>query len=324
MAEHEYFGNSTGRRLLEKLKTALGGKANQSEVVRLSKEIADKVGKTGITLGMHSDGKYYIFVDGAPVGTGFELSGNSGDVFGYVDENNNIVLNGNLADGSYSIKYEMEDGSAVDIGVLVLDSNVYYSVTNNLTNCTNSNSDTQVIEGQAYTATITANSGYELKSVTVTMGGADVPISGGSINITNVTGNIVITAVAEEIKVSYTNLATKFQNGKRFNSSGAIVDQADACVVEDYIPFTVGTVVRIKGFGAMDKYTCPLYLSNKTAVNTVGKVNALSSHMDYSYDSTSKVVTITAKNVNNAWIRIAGVLTGTTADVIITVNEPIV
>lgn len=42
MAEHEYFGNSTGRRLLEKLKTALGGKANQSEVDRLSKEKVDK------------------------------------------------------------------------------------------------------------------------------------------------------------------------------------------------------------------------------------------------------------------------------------------
>lgn len=41
MAEHEYFGNSTCRRLLEKLKTALGGKANQSEVDRLSEEIAD-------------------------------------------------------------------------------------------------------------------------------------------------------------------------------------------------------------------------------------------------------------------------------------------
>lgn len=39
-------------------------------------------------------------------------------VFGYVDENNNIILSGNLADGNYSIKYEMEDGSTVDIGQL--------------------------------------------------------------------------------------------------------------------------------------------------------------------------------------------------------------
>ena len=41
-------------------------------------------------------------------------------VFGYVDENNNIVVSGNLAEGSYSVKYEMEDGSTVDIGSLVL------------------------------------------------------------------------------------------------------------------------------------------------------------------------------------------------------------
>ena len=46
------------------------------------------------------------------------LGGNP--VFGYVDENNNIVLSGNVADGTYSVKYEMEDGSTVDIGSLVL------------------------------------------------------------------------------------------------------------------------------------------------------------------------------------------------------------
>lgn len=291
-----------------------------------ARENIGAVTKSGISLGIHSDGLIYVFVDGSPVGDGIELA-TAGDVIGYVDENNNVILTGALADGTYNIKYEMEDGSTVDIGDLVLDTNVYYSVTNALTNCVSNNSATEVIEGESYSATITANEGYELSSVVVTMGGTDISstaVSGGTISIANVTGNIVITAVAEEIKASYTNLATKFQSGKRYNSSGAIVDQADACAVEDYIPFTVGTVVRIKGFGAMDKYTCPLYLSNKTTVNTVGKVNALSSHMDYSYDSTSKVVTITAKNANNAWIRIAGVLTGTTADVIITVNEEIV
>lgn len=41
-------------------------------------------------------------------------------IFGYVDENNTIVLTGNLADGTYSLKYEMEDGSVIDIGELVL------------------------------------------------------------------------------------------------------------------------------------------------------------------------------------------------------------
>lgn len=46
------------------------------------------------------------------------LGGNP--VFGYVDENNNIIVSGNLADGTYSVKYELEDGSTVDIGQLVL------------------------------------------------------------------------------------------------------------------------------------------------------------------------------------------------------------
>lgn len=46
------------------------------------------------------------------------LGGNP--IFGYVDEDNNIIVQGNLADGTYSVKYEMEDGSTVNIGNLVL------------------------------------------------------------------------------------------------------------------------------------------------------------------------------------------------------------
>ena len=136
------------------------------------------------------------------------LGGNP--VFGYVDENNNIIVSGNLADGTYFVKYEMEDGSTVDIGDLVLDTNVYYTVTNTLTNCINSNSATQAVGGGSYSATITANSGYELSSVVVTMGGTNISssaVSGGTITIAEVTGDIVITAVATETVVTptYTN-----------------------------------------------------------------------------------------------------------------------
>lgn len=46
------------------------------------------------------------------------LGGNP--VFGYVDQSNNIIMSGNLANGSYSVKYEMEDGSTIDIGELTL------------------------------------------------------------------------------------------------------------------------------------------------------------------------------------------------------------
>ena len=162
--------------------------------------LAREVPKT-LSLGIASDGLIYLFVNGQPVGTGI-LQGQSGDVFGYVDENNTIVLNGNLADGTYTLKYEMSNGDIVNIGNMVLDSTVYYTVTSNLTNCSISNSAKTVAQGESYSATITASDGYELKSVTVTMGGSAVSVSGGVINIASVTGDIVITAVAEEVKVA--------------------------------------------------------------------------------------------------------------------------
>lgn len=72
-----------------------------------------------------------------------------------------------------------------------------YTVTNNLTNCTNSNTNTNITNGSSYNATITANSGYALDSITVTMGGADVTssvVNDNTISISSVTGDIVITA----------------------------------------------------------------------------------------------------------------------------------
>lgn len=53
-------------------------------------------------------------------------------VVGYVDENNNIVISGNLAGGTYTVKYEMADGSAVDVGELVIDAEVVTPTYTNL------------------------------------------------------------------------------------------------------------------------------------------------------------------------------------------------
>lgn len=40
-------------------------------------------------------------------------------VFGTVDENNNIILTGELVDGTYTLKYEDTDGNLTEIGTLV-------------------------------------------------------------------------------------------------------------------------------------------------------------------------------------------------------------
>lgn len=76
-----------------------------------------------------------------------------------------------------------------------------YAITNTLTHCTTNNTATSIVSGNAYAATITADSGYTLDSVTVTMGGTDISstaVSGGAITIPAVSGAVVITATATE------------------------------------------------------------------------------------------------------------------------------
>lgn len=46
--------------------------------------------------------------------------GASGDVIGTLDDSNNILLSGNLADGTYTLKYENTDGTYTEIGNLVV------------------------------------------------------------------------------------------------------------------------------------------------------------------------------------------------------------
>lgn len=80
---------------------------------------------------------------------------------------------------------------------------VTYTITNTLTNVTNSNAATSVEENAAYTGTLTADTGYTISTVTITMGGVDVTSSAytsatGAINIAAVTGVVVITATATE------------------------------------------------------------------------------------------------------------------------------
>lgn len=63
---------------------------------------------------------------------GTVLDALSGKVIpGYVDGENNIVIMG-LPDGDYTVKYEMEDGSTVEIGDLVLGADVPAPSYNNL------------------------------------------------------------------------------------------------------------------------------------------------------------------------------------------------
>ncbi len=76
-----------------------------------------------------------------------------------------------------------------------------HTITRNLTGCTSSSDLTRITDGGSHTETLTAEQGYELETVTVTMAGADVTAdccAGGTVSIGAVTGNVVITAAAAE------------------------------------------------------------------------------------------------------------------------------
>ena len=106
----------------------------------------------------------------------------------------------------------------------------YQTITKNLTGCTISNTASQVDYGEAYTATIAAESGKTITSVVVKMGGVDITstaytASSGTINITNVTGAVSITAAASAPSVTY-NITRNLTNCASSNTADTIADGA--------------------------------------------------------------------------------------------------
>ena len=144
-------------------------------------------------------------------------------------------------------------------------------ITNNLTNVTNSNGATAVNSGTAYTATLTPDSGMAMQTVTVTMGGVDVTsmvYSNGTISIASVTGNIVITAVAESL---IETIIPQMTNGAYVQPNGTI-SESDTYGYTQKIPVSEGDKV----YGDM--------------TSTSGRVGALSTRFTCAYDSNESVV----------------------------------
>lgn len=159
-----------------------------------------------------------------------------------------------------------------------------YTVTNNLTNVTNSNSATTA--SGYYSATLSAEDGYEI-TVTITMGGvditADVYTEDGTILITEVTGDIIITATAE--------LATAPVLYQLANTPRTV----NADLYED----TGLTFGSDKANGYTKAWTMVAKVKNMTAGNLwcVAGDGALSSYYEYKWNNevANKVAHLTTK-----------------------------
>lgn len=102
----------------------------------------------------------------------------------------------------------------------------YQPITTTLTDCTISNSSVQIEYGEAYTATITPDTGKEMDTITVMMGGVDITasaVSGTTISIAKVTGAVTITATASVPSVTYT-IILNLTNVASSNSKNTIAE----------------------------------------------------------------------------------------------------
>lgn len=105
-----------------------------------------------------------------------------------------------VSNGSCTITATAGSVSAsCEVTVNVQSAIVTYTVANNLTNVSTDNPVTTITENSSYTAVLTPDTDYEFDTVTVTMGGVDVTsdvYANGTIIISAVTGNVIITAIA--------------------------------------------------------------------------------------------------------------------------------
>lgn len=166
--------------------------------------------------------------------------------------------------------------------------NRYWEVTNNLTNCTTSNESVQTIKGAAYTATITASTGYVMTGATVSiaMGGNDITstaYSNGVISIPAVTGALVITISAAAKTVSSIS-AVYTQSGTVYDTDSIDSLKDDLVVTATYTDSSTATVP------AAD-YTLSGSLAEGTSIITVsygGKTTTftvlVTAYWDYEWD----------------------------------------
>lgn len=208
---------------------------------------------------------------------------------------------------------------------------VTYTITRNLTNCASSNMADTISEGAAYTTTLSPTGTFKkLGAITVTMGGTDISalaVSGSTVTIASVTGNLVITCAAvitniiDTIGISAnTRLSTSSGANRTQSGYAAIGANEDAASL---IHLAAGDTLRIKGVSlpaSNDSYSAiALHNASGTFSTSTYLHNGLGwNGMTFNNDGDSVVVTSGGEH----YFRVSLICTDASA-VIATINEPI-
>ena len=133
-------------------------------------------------------------------------------------------------------------------------------LTQNLTHATSSNTEGTMNKNYPNNVVITAEQGYKIDNVTVTMGGVDITDSSyvyyandAEVNISNVTDDVTITAVATLVNANYTIL--KQLQGKAGKCIGTGVVGSPFATVATKI-HTLNTVAISQAFGIFGDIFC--------------------------------------------------------------------
>lgn len=205
---------------------------------------------------------------------------------------------------------------------------VSYSITRNLTNRASSNTADTIAEGAAYTTTLSPTGTYKkLGAITVTMGGADISasaVSGSTITIAKVTGDIVITCAAAVTNIidtigisANTRLSTSSGANRTQNGYAAIGANEDAASL---IHLVAGDTLRIKGVSlpaSNDSYSA-IVMHNVSGASTYLH-NGLTWN-NLTFNNADDGVTITSGGEH--YFRVSLICTDASA-VIATINEEI-
>lgn len=206
-----------------------------------------------------------------------------------------------------------------------------YNITHNLTNCASSNTADTIAEGAAYTTTLSPTGTYKkLGAITVMMGGADISasaVSGSTITIAKVTGDIVITCAAAVTNIidtigisANTRLSTSSGANRAQSGYAAIGANEDAASL---IHLKAGDTLRIKGASlpaSNDSYSAIALHNASGTFNTSTYLHNGLTWNGMTFNNAGDSVVVTA--VGEHYFRVSMICTDA-SKVVVTVNEAI-